>query len=82
MFHDNHHGDGRLAIWCAAPLGAQRTLVEASPEHFFVPAYVGHLGWLGIRLDRDLDWEAIATMMEDAYLTRAGKAPGPRRPRC
>ena len=22
MFHDDHHGDGRLAVWCAAPEGA------------------------------------------------------------
>ena len=24
MFHDNHHGDGRLAIWCAAPPACSR----------------------------------------------------------
>ena len=67
MVLTNHHGDGRFAIWCAAPEGLQATLVEANPERFFVPPYVGHRGWLGVRLDRGLDWNAIAGIVEDAY---------------
>jgi hypothetical protein len=74
MYLDNHHGDGRLAIWCAAPDGLQRGLVEAEPEHYFVPPYVGHRGWIGVRLDRGLGWEAIAGAIEDAYVTVAPKA--------
>lgn len=73
MYHDDHHGDGRLAIWCAAPLGLQRGLVEASPEHYFVPPYVGHRGWLGVHLNRGLPWEEIAGAIEDAYLEVAPK---------
>src|SRR4051794_3512555 len=64
---ENHHGDGRFAIWCAAPDGMQQTLVEADPERFFVPPYVGHRGWLGLRLDRGLDWDEVAGIAEDAY---------------
>ena len=67
----NHHGDGRFAIWCAAGEGVQRMLVEADPERFFVPPYVGHRGWLGVRLDRGLDgdtaWDELAGIVEDAY---------------
>src|SRR5581483_440413 len=63
----NHHGDGRFAIWCAAPPGLQAMLVEADPERFFVPPYVGHRGWLGMRLDRALDWDELAGIVEDAY---------------
>src|SRR3712207_7171885 len=48
-FADHHHDD-RLAFWCAAPPGAQEVLVGADPERFFVPPYVGHRGWLGVRL--------------------------------
>jgi YjbR len=44
---DSHHGDGRLALICAAPPGMQSALVEAEPERFYVPPYVGHRGWLG-----------------------------------
>ena len=71
IFQDDHHGDGRLALWCAAPPGAQDGLIHASPEHYFVPAYVGHRGWVGVRLDRGLPWDDVAGAIEDAYLAVA-----------
>lgn len=37
------------------------------PERFFVPPYVGHRGWLGVRLDRGLHWDELAGIAEDAY---------------
>jgi hypothetical protein len=46
-YQDNHHGDGRLAIWCAAPEGLQEMLVGGDPERFFVPPYVGYRGCSG-----------------------------------
>lgn len=67
MFHDDHHGDGILGIWCAAPAGAQSTLIDAEPSVFYRPAYVGHRGWLGVRLDRDIDADAVERIIEDAY---------------
>jgi hypothetical protein len=67
MVLTNHHGDGRFAIWCAAADGVQAMLVEADPERFFVPPYVGHRGWLGVRLDRGVDWDDLAGILEDAY---------------
>ena len=67
MVLTDHHGDGRFAIWCAAPDGLQKLLVDADPERFFVPPYVGHRGWLGLRLDRALDWGELAGIVEDAY---------------
>jgi hypothetical protein len=70
---DNHHGDGRLAIWCAAPPGLQGELVDQEPERFFVPPYVGHSGWIGVRLDRDPDWDEIAAICEDAFRKVAPK---------
>ena len=69
----NHHGDGRHCIWCAAPEGAQRMLVEADPEHFFVPPYVGFRGWLGVHLDRGLGWDEIAGVVETAHRTVSSK---------
>jgi hypothetical protein len=74
MFHDDHHGDGRLAIWCAAPPGLQASLVDEEPVRFFVPPYVGHRGWLGVRLDIDPDWDELAGIVEDAYRQVAPKA--------
>jgi hypothetical protein len=67
MLLTDHHGDGRFAIWCAAPPGMQQALVEDDPERFFVPPYVGHRGWLGVRLDRDVPWEQVEGIVEDAY---------------
>jgi hypothetical protein len=67
MVLDDHHGDGRFAIWCVAGEGMQQVFVDADPERFFVPPYVGHRGWLGVRLDRGLDWDELAGLVEDAY---------------
>ena len=67
MYLDDHHGDGRLALWVAAPPGVQGAMVEQEPERFFVPPYVGHRGWLGMRLDRSPDWDEVGDVVEEAY---------------
>jgi hypothetical protein len=64
---DSHHGDGRFALICAAPAGMQSALVAADPERFFVPAYFGHRGWIGVRLDRGFERDEIAGIVEDAF---------------
>jgi len=73
QYHNNHHGDGKIALWCAAPAGMQEMLVESEPDIYFVPAYVGYLGWIGVRLDRQAEWENIAAAIGSAYMTRAPK---------
>ena len=72
-YMDDHHGDGRLALWCAAPPGMQRGLVRAASVRFFVPPYVGFRGWIGVRLDRDPDWDEIELVIRDAYVAIAPK---------
>lgn len=79
MFVDNHHGDGRLALWLAAPAGAQEAFVAADPERFFKPPYVGPSGWLGVRLDRRLPWSAVAGLLEEAHGAIAAKAKARKR---
>src|SRR5262249_19286353 len=74
MYLDNHHDDGRLALWVAAPPGAQAGFVATNPDAYFVPPYVGHRGWLGVRLDRDLPWDDVAGALEDAFLAVAPKS--------
>ncbi len=73
-FVDDHHDDGVLGIWCAAPPGAQEELVASEPERFFRPPYVGGRGWVGVRLDVDLDPDELAGICEEAYRTVAPKA--------
>ena len=48
MFANNHHDDGRIAVWLPVPPGAQPALITSSPDTYFRPPYVGHRGWVGI----------------------------------
>jgi hypothetical protein len=64
---DNHHGDETLGLVCAAPPGVQQQLIDEEPKRFYVPAYVGHRGWIGVRLDVAVDWDEIAEILDDAY---------------
>jgi predicted DNA-binding protein (MmcQ/YjbR family) len=66
-FAVNHHGDGRIALWLNMPPGAQHLYVDGEPEYFFVPPYVGPRGWLGVELDRGLDWGRIGALVREAY---------------
>jgi hypothetical protein len=50
----------------AGPPGRQEALVQEA-QKFFRPPYVGHRGWIGVRLDDTLDWDEIADLCEDAY---------------
>ena len=71
---DNHHGDGRLALWCPAGPGVQSELTERESDRFFVPPYVGHRGWIGVRLDIDVDWDEIRGIVTEAFRVAAPSA--------
>ncbi|MGH0030749.1 MAG: MmcQ/YjbR family DNA-binding protein [Myxococcota bacterium] len=71
--HDDHHGDGRLALWIKSTADAQEDLVEMDPETFFVPPYVGPSGWVGMRLDRRPDWDAVESLLLEGYRMVAPK---------
>lgn len=73
MFADRHHDD-RVGLVCAAGPGVQEALLATDPGRFYYPAYVGHRGWLGVRLDVEgVDWTEIAELVVDAYRTVAPK---------
>ncbi len=74
-FSNDHHGDGSLAFVCAAPDGMQAALVEHNPAAYYLPPYVARLGWVGVRLDRDLASAEIASVIANAYATVAAKTP-------
>jgi hypothetical protein len=67
LWADGHHANEFPHLWCASAAGVQEELVAADPLKFFRPPYVGGRGWLGVRLDRDLDWAEIAELCQDAY---------------
>ena len=67
FYMERFHDDPHVAVWCAAPDGMQQALIEGEPEHYFRPPYVGHRGWIGVRLDTGLAWDNVAGALEDAY---------------
>lgn len=71
----DHHHDDRNAVVMAAPPGAQQQLIEARPELYFRPPYVGSKGWIGIYLDRGpIDWDLIEVHLGDAHAVVAGRS--------
>ncbi len=68
---DGHHEEDPPHLWLAAPPGLQEAHVEADSAVFFRPPYVGHRGWLGVRLGPDTDWTEVADLCEEAYRTVA-----------
>ena len=68
MLDNHHHGAKHLSVWLPQPLGVQETLIEADPERFFRPPYVGANGWVGVVLDKRPDWTLIERLLRDAYL--------------
>jgi hypothetical protein len=70
LWHQGHHDHDFPHLWCAAPTGAQAELIGSRPERCFRPPYVGHRGWIGVRLDGELgedEWSEIAELVEDAF---------------
>jgi hypothetical protein len=87
MFSNNHHNDGHIAVTVPAPPGVQAMLIEAAPEKYYRPPYVGGAGWIGIELGRINDaelafhireaWRLIAPKkLQSAVETLQGEAEG------
>lgn len=67
LWPNGHHEQTFPHLWCAAPEGAQEHLLAAAPDRPFRPPYVGGRGWIGVRLDGEVDWDEVAELCEDAY---------------
>ncbi|MEM8498141.1 MAG: MmcQ/YjbR family DNA-binding protein [Pseudomonadota bacterium] len=70
----NHHGDGRIALWLHAPKGAQEMYTQTNANCYFVPPYVGHKGWLGVELNKNVKWGSIAQHVHEAFQMTATSA--------
>ncbi|HEX8554929.1 MAG TPA: phosphoribosylglycinamide formyltransferase [Sphingomonas sp.] len=57
---DDHHGDGRHVV-CVRTSGTdeQAMLIEAAPETYSRPSYLGPSGWVGVSVAGDADWPLI-----------------------
>lgn len=59
FWHD-HHGDGEtVVIVKTTGSDEQAMLIEADPETYFSPAYLGASGWVALRLDGEVDWDRV-----------------------
>ena len=66
MVSNNHHGDGRIAVWIPLGPGEQEALVRARPKSFYRPPYVGVKGWVGIEL-REIGDDELGEFLSEAW---------------
>src|SRR5579863_5052761 len=71
-FLNDHHGDGIVSICGKALPGDNTALVASDPVRFYLPAYIGPRGWVGLRLDvGEVDWEEVQELVTGSYLQTA-----------
>jgi hypothetical protein len=74
-FLNDHHGDGIVSICVRAFSGENKGLVAAHPRKFYLPAYIGPRGWVGLRLDRGrVDWKEVRDLAAASYLQAARRS--------
>ena len=74
-FLNDHHGDGIVGVLCKVLPGDNAALIKADPKRFYMPAYVGPRGWVGLRLDVGrVNWSEVEELARGSYLLVAGKA--------
>jgi phosphoribosylglycinamide formyltransferase-1 len=84
-FLNDHHGDGVVSVCARAFPGENRKLIEAHPRKFYLPAYIGPRGWVGLRLGplkpkeglngapSKVDWDEVRDLVTASYLQVAPK---------
>ncbi len=71
--HD-HHGDGIVSVCFKVSPGAGPLLIDSDPELFYLPAYIGPRGWIGLRLDLgEVDWAGVTNYVKESYRLTAPK---------
>jgi hypothetical protein len=74
-FSHDHHGDGDTAV-CVKTSGRdeQDMLMEAAPEVYSWPAYIGPSGWIAINLAGDeVDWRLVEARLATSWRYAAPK---------
>jgi len=73
-FLDNHHGDGIVSVCVKTRLGENADLARQRPSQFYLPAYIGPRGWVGIRLDvPKISWDDVASFIASSFAIVAPK---------
>lgn len=70
----DHHDDGLLALCVKAPPGEQEALI-AQGGCYFVPAYLGNKGWVGVDMapEAAAEWDEVSMLIEQAWRMCAPK---------
>jgi len=72
---DDHHGDGIVSVCVRTDFGRNAELAQQDPDRFYIPAYIGPRGWVGLRLDvPDVDWDEVRDALEGSYLMAAPRS--------
>jgi hypothetical protein len=74
MFDDHHHGHPHLSVYLPVPPGVAGAMVKAEPARYWVPPYVGHLGWVAVVLDDRPDWALLDSLLREAFAMKASPA--------
>jgi len=73
-FLNDHHSDGVVSVCAKAMPGDNVALASAQPDRFFLPAYIGPRGWVGLRLDvGEIDWDEVGELVALSYRRTAPK---------
>jgi hypothetical protein len=84
-FLNDHHGDGIVSVCARAFPGENKKLIAAHPKKFYLPAYIGPRGWVGLRLGplkpkeglngapSKVDWDEVRDLVTASYLQAAPK---------
>jgi phosphoribosylglycinamide formyltransferase-1 len=71
---DNHHGDGIVSVCCKTSLGENFDLARSHSDRYYIPAYIGPRGWVGLRLDAGkIDWSEVSSLITTSYKAVAPK---------
>jgi len=71
----DHHGDGIVGLVVKAPPAVAESLIDEEPDRFYRPAYVGHRGWVGLRLDvGEVDDDQVTGLVVESYRLCAPKS--------
>jgi predicted DNA-binding protein (MmcQ/YjbR family) len=73
-FLDNHHGDGIVSVCVKTSLGENQDLARHEPRKFYLPAYIGPRGWVGLRLDQGrVNWNEVKEFVTSSFCAVAPK---------
>jgi predicted DNA-binding protein (MmcQ/YjbR family) len=70
----NHHGDGIVSVCVKTTLGENQDLARNDSKKFYLPAYIGPRGWVGLRLDQGrVNWNEVREYVSSSFCAVAPK---------